>query len=134
TQTHGEWIWMSFEHVDNDPDCYPGGDEPIAAAGPTGSPWSFFNPGTAGQSVMGSHLCEVTSSTGTPQCNANPAAGDGGYVQVNICRTDQLPAGGAGATSCAVVPDGPPQQDSNSPGNVACLNATLRPKQSGVWR
>jgi len=136
TQTHGEWIWMSFEHADNDPDCYPGGDEPIAARGPTGGAWSFFNPATAGASVMSSHICEVTSSSGTPQCNGNPnPSGDGKtYVQVNICRTDQLPAGGASPANCAVVPDGPPQQDSNSPGNVACLNATLRPQLSGVWK
>ncbi|MGH6845027.1 MAG: hypothetical protein ACRECU_09985, partial [Methylocella sp.] len=31
TQTHGEFIWATFEHVANDPDCYPYGDTPIAA-------------------------------------------------------------------------------------------------------
>jgi hypothetical protein len=136
TQTHGEWIWMSFEHVDNAPDCYPGGDAPIAPTGPSGAAWSFFNPATAGSSVMSSQICEVTSSTGTPQCNANPnpSGDDKTYIQVNICRTDQLPAGGANAANCAVVPDGPPQQDSNSPGNVACLNATFMPQRKAVWR
>ncbi len=38
TQTHGEWIWASFEHVANDPDCYPGGDlATIAAQSPIGT-------------------------------------------------------------------------------------------------
>lgn len=135
TQTHGEWIWASFEHVANDPDCYPGGDTPIAPMSPLHTPWSFFNPQTAGGAVMGTQICEVTGSA--PQCNGNPKVTTNGathYVAVNICRTDALPAGGANSINCNAVPDGPPQQSSNSPGNVACLNATFRPKMSGVWQ
>ena len=136
TQTHGEWIWASFEHVANDPDCYPQGDTPIASQSPLGTPWSFFNPNTAGAAVMGSQMCEVTGTS--PQCNANPKYYLTQhlfiYKPVNICRTDFLPAGGANAANCTSVPDGPPVQSSNSGGNVACLNATLMPQLSGVWK
>ena len=34
TATHGEWIWASFEHAGNAPDCAPGFDWPIARSGP----------------------------------------------------------------------------------------------------
>jgi hypothetical protein len=136
TQTHGEWVWMSFEHVANDPDCYPGGDTPIGTISPISTPWSFFNPQTAGSSVIASQMCEVTGST--PQCNANPKVPTTGstfqYQPVNVCRTTPVAAGGASAANCFSVPDGPPVQSSNSPGNVACLNATLMPKLSGVWQ
>jgi hypothetical protein len=137
TQTHGEWIWATFEHVANDPDCYPYGDTPIAANSPISNvPWSFFNPTTAGQGILASQICEVTGAK--PQCNANPKVqGSGGvptYVAVNICRTLYLPPGGASAANCTVVPDGPPQQSSNSLGNVACLNATFQPQMHGPWQ
>ncbi|MGH6840400.1 MAG: hypothetical protein ACREDT_16760, partial [Methylocella sp.] len=78
TQTHGEWIWATFEHVANDPDCYPYGDTPIAANSPVSVPWSFFNPVTAGQGVMTSQMCEVTGAQ--PQCNANPKVQGAGGV------------------------------------------------------
>jgi hypothetical protein len=130
TPTHGEWIWASFEHVDNAPDCFTGGDSPIPSTQPSGKPWSFFNPATAPASVYSSQTCEVT---GTPQCNANPQVAGGAYQQVNICRTDSIIAGGASAANCAVVQDGPPQQNSNSRGNVACLNASLQKQLSSVW-
>jgi hypothetical protein len=126
---------MSFEHVANDPDCYPFGDTPVAPTSPLGTPWSFFNPSTAGPSVMSSQICSVSSSN--PQCNTDPASGGSGnvtYHAVNICRTDYLPPGGASAANCTLVPGGPPQQSSNSPGNVACLNATLMPQHAGVWK
>jgi hypothetical protein len=136
TQSHGEWIWMSFEHAANDPDCYPYGDAPVSPVSPLGTPWSFFNPATAGSAVMASQICEVTGKT--PQCNADPgqSAGSGNvtYQAVNICRTDYLPPGGASSANCTLVPDGPPQQSSNSAGNVACLNATLMPQRTGVWQ
>ena len=131
TPTHGEWIWASFEHVANAPDCFTGGDSPIPATAPSGKPWSFFNPATAPASVFATQTCGVTGAT--PQCNANPQAPGGLYQAVNVCRTDSIIAGGASAANCAVVQDGPPQQNSNSRGNVACLNASLQKQLSGVW-
>lgn len=129
TQKHGEWISMSFEQVANDPDCYPGGDSPIAQTSPIGTSWSFSNPTTAGSSVMTSKMCEVTGSS--PQCNANPKYYLNQkvyiYKPVNVCRTGYVSSGGATVANCAVIPDGPPQQSLNSAGNVACLNATFMP-------
>jgi len=134
TPTHGEWIWASFEHEANAPDCNLGGDSPIPPAAPAGKPWSFFNPATAPADVFANQACKVTA---TAECNTDPRYEVTKHITlykpVNVCRTDTVPAGGANAVNCAVVGDGPPQQSSNSPGNVACLNATFRPQLSGVW-
>ena len=127
TFSHGEWIWASFEHVANDPDCAAGGDTPIAQNSPINSSWSFFNPATAGQGVMSSKICSITS--GSPQCNTNPNPnGDGKtWVAVNVCRADSIPAGGASPGNCLVG------NQINAP-NVACLNAVIMPQRSGVWK
>lgn len=142
SKTHGEWVWASFEHVDNSPDCQPGGSNPIAAKGPGGQPWAFFDPKTVPASVMSSGACDVKASP--PQCNGDPRtnAPCGGAGQpactfkpVNICRTDQLPAGGASAENCKVV-SAPhlPNDQANNAGNVACLNATIDPQLPGPWK
>ncbi len=134
TPTHGEWIWASFEHEANAPDCNLGGDSPIPQTAPSGKPWSFFNPASAPTDVWASQACKVTAPA---QCNSDPRYQVTKHITlyrpVNVCRTDTVPAGGASAANCAVVGDGPPQQSSNSPGNVACLNASLRPQLPGVW-
>ncbi|MBV8975941.1 MAG: hypothetical protein JO261_11545 [Alphaproteobacteria bacterium] len=127
TFSHGEWIWASFEHVANAPDCAPGGDTPIAQQSPLGTSWSFFNPSAVPPGVMSSKTCSVTAN---PQCNANPnPSGDGStWVKINVCRTDAIAAGGASAANCN------PATPNNTAGNVACLNATIMPKLSGVWK
>ncbi len=133
TVTHGEWLWASFEHVANTPDCTPDGDTPIAALSPNGkTPWSFFSPKTAGPDVMNKRICSVVAG-GPPQCNTNPKGSDGVYKQVNVCRTAVLPPGGATAKNCA-VPVNPNQDTANNEGNVACLNATFQPRLAGVWK
>ncbi|KYG08090.1 hypothetical protein BE21_25705 [Sorangium cellulosum] len=135
TKLHGEWIWASFEHVDNSPDCQPGGSNPIAATGPSGQPWALFDPTTAPAGVMSSGVCDVKAKP--PQCNGDPRtnAPCGGTGQpacvfkaINVCRTDQLPAGGASNQNCTV--DNTPAGNAR---NVACLNATLDPQLSGPW-
>jgi len=128
TFSHGEWVWASFEHIANTPDCAPGGDAPIAAKSPINSSWSFFDPSKAPASVMASKRCNVTSNP--PQCNANPnPSGDKKtWQQVNVCRTYQIPAGGASAANCAVG------STPNSEGNVACLNASILGKRTGAWK
>lgn len=132
TPTHGEWVWASFEHIANVPDCAPGSSTPVGTTSPLGTAWSFFNPSTAPASVMETKNCGVTSAN--PQCNLDPHTSDGGFQQVNICRTDALPTGGASATNCAVVSSSSTDPEANSLGNAACLNATLRPQLSGVWQ
>lgn len=134
TATHGEWVWASFEHAGNAPDCAPGSDSPIAPLSPIGTPWSFFDPKTVPASVMTSKTCSVVAP---PQCNTDPSTGSG-FKAVNICRTVPIPAGGADTANCAVktAPPGQhlPNDQANNPGNVACLNATLQPQRSGVWQ
>lgn len=134
TFSHGEWIWASFEHVANDPDCAAGGESPIAPLSPIGTAWAFFDPATAGPDVMNSKTCNVASSP--PQCNGNPnPSGDKKtYVQTNICRTDNLPAGGASADNCKIMPADAPQYQANNGGNVACLNASIMPQREGAWK
>jgi hypothetical protein len=131
TPTHGEWVWASFEHVANTPDCQPGSSTPIDTQSPLGTPWSFFNPKTAPAGVMQTKTCGVT--TASPQCNLDPHKGTG-FQQVNICRTDSLPSGGASSTNCAVTSSTSQDPQANSPGNVSCLNATVRPQLTGVWK
>ncbi|WP_375760931.1 hypothetical protein [Corallococcus exercitus] len=130
TPTHGEWVWASFEHVANTPDCAAGSSSPIAPLSPLGTPWAFFNPATAPASVMETKTCGVVP--GNAQCNLDPKVGTG-FQQVNICRTDALPAGGASAANCAVVDSSTSDPNANSGGNVSCLNATLRPQLAGIW-
>jgi hypothetical protein len=125
TFSHGEWVWATFEHVANDPDCTPGGDEPIANTSPSGAPWAFFNPKTVPASVMASRMCNVQSSP--PQCNGNPKQGSG-WVPVNVCRTISAAAGGAIPANCTV------STTPNVAGNITCLNATIMPQRSGPWR
>lgn len=133
TPTHGEWIWASFEHVANVPDCAAGSSTPIAPQSPLGTAWSFFDPSKAPASVMETKTCGVTSAN--PQCNTDPHVPPGSessvFQQVNVCRTDALPAGGANTANCALSTDAPL---ANSAGNAACLNATLQPQLSGVWK
>ena len=122
--SHGEWVWATFEHVANDPDCSPGGDQPIAATGPNSQPWSFFNPNTVPNGVMSSQTCNVTSNP--PQCNTNPKQG-GKWVPINVCRTISAAAGGASTANCAV------NGNTNVAGNISCLNATIMQQRSGPW-
>lgn len=127
TFSHGEWIWASFEHIANAPDCTTGGDSPIAPQSPINTSWSFFDPNTVPAGVMSSKMCSVASSP--PQCNTNPnPSGDGKtWIKSNICRTDLIAAGGASPANCATP-------GNNNPGNVACLNAAILPQLSGIWQ
>jgi hypothetical protein len=127
TNTHGEWVWASFEHVANDPDCAKGGDNPILPMSPLKTEWSFFNPKTVPSGVLQSQTCNVANSP--PQCNTNPG-GPTKWVPTNVCRTVSIMAGGANAANCAVPAPSAP----GNMGNVACLNATIMPQRSGVWQ
>lgn len=131
TPTHGEWVWASFEHIGNAPDCWSGFSTPIAPRSPLGTPWSFFDPAKLPDSVMKTKTCGVNPVVS--QCNLDPHVGTG-FQQVNICRTDPLPVRGANADNCAVVDSSTQDPNANSGGNVSCLNATLRPQLTGVWK
>jgi len=103
-------------------------DLPFGPMGAIGKSWALFNPGTVPPGVMSSKTCSVTGPS--PQCNTNPnPSGDGTtWVKVNVCRTNMLSAGGASQANCATP------GTNNNPGNVACLNATIMPQLTGVWK
>jgi hypothetical protein len=134
TVTHGEWIWASFEHVANAPDCAKGGDSSIQNASQSGYPWSFFNPKTAPQSVMLTQECNVTGTA--PQCNGDPKGPPGKLV--NICRTDMLPTGGETAcgsdASAAKAKQTPAEREAANRKLVECLDGSVMPLLSGVWK
>lgn len=145
TNTHGEWIWASFEHAANTPDCAKGGDAPIAAASPAGYPWSFFNPKTVPPEVMSSQSCNVTAKP--PQCNWQPtlrALGERlsalqASAPVNVCRTDSLPPGGVAncggdVAEVQAAQVTPAQRDKQNHALIACLNGSITPLLSGVWK
>jgi len=125
TFSHGEWIWASFEHVANAPDCTVGGDTPIAPMSPINSSWSFFNTQTVPSGVMSSKTCNVAMPPGQCNTNPNPSGDRKTWVPTNVCRTDLIAAGGASSANCG---------SANSSNDVACLNATIMPQRSGVWR
>lgn len=72
---HPEFIWSSFEHVDNAPACAA---TPVAARNPaTGQPWSFY-PGNASCSGpfsscnIGRTVAQFQSFTPNTVCQVNP--------------------------------------------------------------
>lgn len=100
TPSHQEWIWASFEHVANAPDCAPGHSNPISAD----RDWHLFAKAGADQTS-----CNVGTDK-APSCN-----GTGGGA-TNICRVSATPAGGI--ANCDIA----------NPGNeqaIACLNASI---------
>ncbi len=148
TPGHGEFIWMSFEHVANSPDCGPNGSNPIQKEpkDPTKrgatinvnqnlpdwskkTGWSFFNytnyriSNGDGKSCSYPKLASATyaettcaSSSTKPLCLTDPnPSGDGHtWVQVDVCRTDQLPTIGGACTDTE-----------DNAFNVACLNHSV---------
>lgn len=186
TPTRGEWIWASFEHVGNSPDCSPSitngtvtqnTSNPLqqfprdptnpsatinvnknvaALAGSTG--WSAFNfssyqtnggDGTScafsqGTPAAANSTCTVTSTgLGPAACNGNPnPSGDGTtYVQVNVCRTDELPDHStptAVADVCQGASDPNINANLRNGNNVACITQSVLDHWpsglEGVWK
>lgn len=140
TTGHGEFIWSTFEHVGNAPDCVSGGSNPIAQnpadpvhpgqtlnmnrnisglSGKTG--WNYFNYASYIAAGGTNQLCTYPGLlNGTqPICLTTPegeAAGD--WVQVNVCRTQSLPTGSD------VCTDSAPGVDNAKA--IACLNQSTR--------
>ena len=80
---HQEWIWATFEHVGNAPDC-----SALDSQNPLGGPWTYYNGkhqpcGGPGQPVCSAALCSpacnVFQQTGGPSnvCRQTPIASDG---------------------------------------------------------
>jgi hypothetical protein len=146
TPTRGEFVWASFEHVSNSPDCQPGASNPLqqdprdptnpsatinvntgALAAETG--WSVFNfssyggDGTSCEFPKGTINSEgdgCDNPSGSPQCNADPNAGAGKFKFVNVCRTDTIPDHSTPASLAAVCAD-----TKTNDNNIACLNQSV---------
>lgn len=138
TVNHGEFVWGSFEHVGNAPDCSSGNGNPIAQnpvdpANPaqtlnlnknipglseqTG--WNYFDYSSYKTAGGDGQNCSIPTSTSqNALCLTNPkGTGSDDWVQVNICRTEGLPV--ANATSCAGSDTGENLLTS------ACLNSSV---------
>lgn len=138
TVNHGEFVWGSFEHVGNSPDCSSGNGNPIAQypadpanpgqtlnlnknisalSGVTG--WNYFDYSSY-KSAGGDGLnCSIpTSSSQDALCLTNPkGSGSDNWMQVNICRTEGLPV--ANELSCAG------SDDAENLLSSACLNNSV---------
>lgn len=110
TVTHGEFVWGSFEHVGNSPDCRPGNGNPIALnpVDPVNpnqtinlnqnipglkdrTGWNYFDfTGYKAAKGDGSTCPIPTTVSQNALCMKNPQ-NNNSWVQVNICRTEALP-------------------------------------------
>lgn len=106
TPLHPEWIWASFEHVDNAPDCANTSEKP-----PEGDGWTFFDPACTGNNCTPNTYVDGCGNTKyTPSCQTQ--------VPIQVCREAPIGAGTTGNVE-----------------NVTAINASvssLLPKGS-VW-
>lgn len=115
---HQEWIWSSFEHINNAPDCARVIQPPAGY-----NSWNFFRTGF----VPVNQPCPACPNNGgscdpTRQCNTFVNE----HTAPNVCRTQPL-------LTVRCNPQGDPMDDQN---DVACLNPSvwsLLPSSS-VWR
>ena len=115
---HQEWIWSSFEHVANSPDCTQVSNPPSGY-----SSWNFFKTGFV---PVGS-ACPACPNDGS-SCNASTQCNT--FVSENqipnICRTQQL-------STLTCQNNGDLNDDLN---DVVCLNQSVQSllPSSSVWR
>lgn len=163
TATHGEWIWASFEHVANAPDCNP----TLSTGQPSSNPlqqnprdptnpsatinvnggtlagqsgWSVFDFSTYQAAGGNGTSCDYpkgdmidtpgpcANPSGSPQCNGNPQNpdGKGGYLQINICRTEPIPDHSTPAATQAVCASAKnPVESVMTSNNVACITQSV---------
>jgi len=84
-QGHPEFIWSTFEHVDNAPDI---ASTPTADPGPSG-PWSFYTPGTD---------CKTGACNQRPTQTPPPTPP---YSATDVCLV--VPQGGGSDTNIANI-------------------------------
>jgi hypothetical protein len=137
TNTHGEFVWASFEHTANAPDCNISGGNPLARlpADPTKpgstinvnknykngleqSGWNYFDFVSYRQNGGDGKSCVYPTQKGSnkPLCNTWPGS-TAKWLRADICRTDVL---ASPTTSCvALNTQHPNSQD------IACLNSSV---------
>ncbi|AVP97116.1 hypothetical protein C7S18_07885 [Ahniella affigens] len=137
TNTHGEFVWASFEHAGNAPDCSPGGANPVAnfPADPTEpgqtmnvnknylngvgkSGWNYFdyNDYLAAKGDRKSCPFPVKNVQAGAICLTWPGSGTA-WQQVQVCRTDRMEKP---ANACVNLS----QPHPNSL-DIACLNQSV---------
>lgn len=114
---HQEWIWSTFEHVANAPDCSTITNPPSGY-----SSWSFFD----SSFVKVGSACTSCANDGTtcPSTDCNVYVSE---TQVpNICRVTPL---------ATVACDSSDTNLNDDPNNTACLNASVQSilGSSSVW-
>ncbi|NVJ70395.1 MAG: hypothetical protein HWE08_08585 [Alphaproteobacteria bacterium] len=137
TQGHGEFIWATFEHVGNSPDCSTGGTNPIAQnpTSPTGASlnmnknisslngktgWNYFDYASYTSAGGSGGICSFPTQSGGQDtlCLTSPEGAQAGdWVPVNICRTQPIPAS---SDVCANS-----MTDPTNLSTIACLNQSL---------
>jgi hypothetical protein len=137
TNTHGEFVWASFEHTANAPDCNGGGGNRIARmpADPTQakgtinvnknyqdgtqqSGWNFFNFVNYLHAGGDGKTCAFPTQKGSNKalCLTWPGSAPN-WQRADICRTDSLaPA----ASSCVALNSQHPNSQ-----DIACLNNSV---------
>lgn len=150
TTGHGEFIWASFEHVGNSPDCASGGTNPIGQnpTSPLGASlnmnknisglkdttgWNYFNYASYVSAGGQGGSCSFPTQQGSQDtlCLTSPeGASAGDWVPVNICRTQPIPAGTDVCSGSLTDP--------TNLTTIACLNNSVaRNFPSGIdgkWR
>jgi hypothetical protein len=138
TNTHGEFVWATFEHIANSPDCTAGGSNSIAQypTDPTDSSktinvnkyyqdgaqntgWNYFDYNNYKKIGGDGSSCAIPTQNGaSPICLTSPAgATKGSWKRVEVCRTDILESVKNG---CAALNG----QESNGQ-DIACLNNSI---------
>jgi hypothetical protein len=116
---HQEWIWSTFEHVDNAPDCAKITNPPSGY-----SSWNFFKTGF----VATGSACSACASEDGSGCNQNTQCNVFvSETQVpNICRVTPL---------ASVTCNSGDTNLNDDPNNTACLNASVQSilGSSSVW-
>lgn len=133
------FVWASFEHVGNAPDCSAGngapiGQNPVSPAtgqeinlnanlpGGVGQQtgWNYFNyTGYLGSGGDGQNCSFPTAQQSDTQCLGLPKDASGNWIAVNICRTLALPAPDAARCAGSIV-------DGENLTASACLNDSVR--------
>jgi hypothetical protein len=116
---HQEWIWSTFEHVDNAPDCAQITNPPSGY-----SSWNFFKTGfvNVGSACSACASEDGSGCTASTQCNVFVSE-----TQVpNICRVTPL---------ATVTCNSSDTNLNDDPNNTACLNASVQGilGSSSVW-
>ncbi len=133
------FVWASFEHVGNAPDCAAGNGAPIAqnptspatgaqinlnASLPGGvgaqTGWNYFNHASYQAGGGDGQTCSVpTAQQSGTRCLGVPKDANGNWIAVNICRTLALPAPDAAVCKGSIV-------DGLNLTASACLNDSVR--------